>query len=155
MPGRAYVLRGRSISNIHALTAITLDQNGTDYGRGQASSGRRVLFGEVEQMLATGYVMPPRCWAAFDGGVISHDASRCYSNTQAKLSQQLAHQFASSPFMGNSDPLFPRRWAMHGCTRWTLKSCVDFLPEFESLSGVPARAANFSSCLGRVGIITR
>ena len=65
----------------------------------------------------------------------------------AKLSQQLAHRFMPSPFLAAGESIFPRCWATHGCTQWALKSCVDFLTGFESLSGVPARAAKFAARL--------
>jgi len=65
----------------------------------------------------------------------------------AKLSQRLASKFVPSPFRAGSEPLFPKRWALHGCTQWALKSCVDFLNNFESLSGVPPRATKFAARL--------
>lgn len=65
----------------------------------------------------------------------------------AKLSQRLASKFVPSPFLVGREPLFPKRWASHGCTQWALKSCVDFLNNFESLSGVPPRATKFAARL--------
>jgi hypothetical protein len=62
------------------------------------------------------------------------------------VSQQLANRFAPSPFLSDTE-LFPRRWATHGCTKWAVESCVEFLNVFESRAGVPARLAKHSARL--------
>jgi hypothetical protein len=58
----------------------------------------------------------------------------------AKLSKRLEQFFVPSPFLPR-ESIFPRRWATHGCTQWAMKSCIDFLTRFESLSGAPAKAS--------------
>jgi hypothetical protein len=65
----------------------------------------------------------------------------------ARLSQQLARRFTPTPFLAGPESIFPRRWATHGCTQWALKTCVDFLTGFESLSSISAKAANFAGRL--------
>jgi hypothetical protein len=63
-----------------------------------------------------------------------------------KLSRNLEVRFAPSPFIADRS-IFPQGWATHGCTKWAVKSCVDFLIAFESRAGVPARVAKHSARL--------
>jgi hypothetical protein len=65
----------------------------------------------------------------------------------AELSRTLENRFAPSPFLADTESLFPRRWATHGCTKWAVESCVEFLNVFESCAGVPARVAKHSARL--------
>lgn len=80
---------------------------------------------------------------------ITHFKSQWDGKTgaHAEVSRTLEDRFEPSPFLPDTESLFPRRWATHGCTRWALKSCVDFLIAFESLSGVPARVAKHAARL--------
>lgn len=57
----------------------------------------------------------------------------------AKISTQLQGKFAPSPFMGSGDPLFPKRWATTGCTKWAVESSVSFLHKFEELAQIEHR----------------
>ena len=66
----------------------------------------------------------------------------------SRLSKQLeVRGFGSSPFLPSTESIFPRRWATHGCTQWAVRSCVNFLTCFESLSEVPAKMKKFSARL--------
>jgi hypothetical protein len=65
----------------------------------------------------------------------------------AELSQQLTERFAQialSPFFSEKEPIFPRRWATHGCTRWALRSCVDFLINLESRANFLPKIPEYS-----------
>jgi hypothetical protein len=64
-----------------------------------------------------------------------------------KLSRKLENRFAPSSFLPSGESIFPRRWATHGCTKWAVKSCIDFLTDFESRSGVPERVAKHATRL--------
>jgi len=66
----------------------------------------------------------------------------------SKVSARLKGRFVPSPFMGEGDPLFPKRWATHGCTKWAVSSCLDFVYEFEKLSGIEHRFTKFQDRLG-------
>ncbi len=73
----------------------------------------------------------------WDGTIGSH----------AELSRTLENRFDPSPFLADTESLFPRRCATHGCTKWAVKSCIDFLTVFESRSGVPRRVAKHATRL--------
>ena len=54
-----------------------------------------------------------------------------------KISDLLRYKFDPSPFP-NDDPLiFPLRWASHSCTKWAVKSAVEFTNEFAKVGGLP------------------
>jgi hypothetical protein len=61
----------------------------------------------------------------------------------ARIAQQLAGRFEPSAFLPNTEAVFPRRWASHGCTRWAVRSSFLFVEEFETRTGVPARIVKF------------
>jgi hypothetical protein len=65
----------------------------------------------------------------------------------AELSRQLEHRFTPSQFLPAEDPIFPRRWATHGCMQWALKSCVDFLIDLESRANLPPKVGEYASQL--------
>ena len=60
-----------------------------------------------------------------------------------RLSAQLSGKFQPSPFMQGSAPLFPKRWATSGCTKWAIASCLSYVQHFEELSGLEHRFDNF------------
>ena len=66
----------------------------------------------------------------------------------AKISTQLKGRFSPSPFMGEGDPLFPKRWATSGCTKWALESTIAFLNDFEESAGLEHRLDKFIDRLG-------
>ena len=56
-----------------------------------------------------------------------------------KISDLLRYKFDPSPFP-NDDPLiFPLRWASHSCTKWAVKSAVEFTNEFAKVGGLPEK----------------
>lgn len=55
-----------------------------------------------------------------------------------KLSKKLKNKFDPSPFL-DDELVFPRRWATHGCTSWSVRSCLNFAAEFERLSNLPPK----------------
>ena len=61
----------------------------------------------------------------------------------ARISQQLGNRFVASAFLPNTEAVFPRRWASHGCTRWALASAFAFVKEFEAQAGVPPKIVKF------------
>lgn len=61
----------------------------------------------------------------------------------ARISQQLGHRFVASAFLPNSEGVFPRRWASHGCARWAVASSFEFVREFEAQAGVPPKIVTF------------
>ena len=56
-----------------------------------------------------------------------------------KISTKLKHKISGSPFLPQSEILFPRRWAGHSCTSWAVSSAITFAKEFERLAGLPAK----------------
>jgi hypothetical protein len=62
----------------------------------------------------------------------------------AKLSSQLTDRFLPSAFFSISEPIFPRRWATHGCTAWAIKSAISFVETFEVQAGLPKRLEQFT-----------
>ncbi len=63
--------------------------------------------------------------------------------THARVAELLRNRFALSPFLSESESIFPRRWASRGCARWAVDSAVDFLLAFESSSGIPPKVSKF------------
>ncbi len=49
----------------------------------------------------------------------------------ARLSKRLKHKFSLSPFILESEPLFPKRFISHGCAEWAVRSVVEFLRDFQ------------------------
>jgi hypothetical protein len=62
----------------------------------------------------------------------------------AKISKRLADRFVASPFLTDQEPIFPRRWATAGCTRWAVESAVSFLQDFEISAGLPPKIMKFA-----------
>ena len=56
-----------------------------------------------------------------------------------ELSRMLHGRFGGSPFLPETELLFPRRWASHSCTTWAVSNALCFAKEFERLSGLPAK----------------
>jgi hypothetical protein len=56
----------------------------------------------------------------------------------AKLSKRLKGLFTLSPFLAD-DLIFPRRWATHGCTKWSVESVRSFSEEFEATASLPSK----------------
>jgi hypothetical protein len=48
-----------------------------------------------------------------------------------RVSTVLAAKIAGSPFLSEPELLFPRRWASHDCTSWTVRSTVALMREVE------------------------
>ncbi|SRR6266581_2088980 len=65
----------------------------------------------------------------------------------AKVSAVLAGRFDPSPFLGPTEPLFPKRWATHGCTVWAVRSVVKFINEFDQRAGLPSLLTPFAERL--------
>jgi hypothetical protein len=61
----------------------------------------------------------------------------------AALSGRLSGRFSPTPFLGDSELIFPRRWASHGCTVWALNSIVQLLRVVEPCFPVPGRVESF------------
>lgn len=57
----------------------------------------------------------------------------------AKLSNKLRYKFQPTPFMEESAPLFPKRWASSGCAKWAVRSCLSFAERFEAKSALEPR----------------
>ena len=54
----------------------------------------------------------------------------------AKVSAQLKGRFNLSPFMGDVEPIFPKKWATSGCTKWAVQSSLAFINKFEELASL-------------------
>lgn len=52
-----------------------------------------------------------------------------------KISAKLQGKFGKSPFMEN-ESFLPKAWASYECTNWAVKSCIDFIYDFENRFGV-------------------
>ena len=65
----------------------------------------------------------------------------------AKLSAKLRGRFQASPFLQESAPLFPKRWASSGCAKWAVRSCLLFAEKFEAESGLEPRYKRFKDRL--------
>jgi hypothetical protein len=65
----------------------------------------------------------------------------------AKISSVLSARIKLSKFFPASEPLFPRGWASHSCTKWALESVVHFIEDFENRSDLPKRMAPFQERL--------
>ena len=57
----------------------------------------------------------------------------------AKVSAKLKPKIKGSPFLAESELLFPRRWSSHSCTSWAVNSAVAFANDFERLAGFSAK----------------
>jgi hypothetical protein len=55
-----------------------------------------------------------------------------------KLSQRLNGMFVPSAFLSD-ELVFPRRWATHGCTKWSIESVRSFAEQFELNAGLPSK----------------
>jgi hypothetical protein len=69
------------------------------------------------------------------------------ADEHARLSARLRGRFAPTPFLPDSEPIFPRRWASHGCTAWAVQSVVELIRVVESFFPGDSRAAQFASRL--------
>ena len=58
------------------------------------------------------------------------------SDHNKSISNKLRYKFEPSPFFSDDD-IFPQRWASYSCTKWAVKSVVDFLNEFVSIASLP------------------
>jgi len=67
--------------------------------------------------------------------------------SHARIGQQLANRFAPSAFLPQTEGVFPRRWASHGCTRWAVQSSVSFVRDFEVQAGVAPKIVKFTDRL--------
>lgn len=65
----------------------------------------------------------------------------------AKVSDRLKGRFAPSQLFGPNEPLFPRAWATHGCTRWAVETCLSFARIFEASADFPSKFEKFSDRL--------
>ncbi len=65
----------------------------------------------------------------------------------SKVSAVLKGKFAPSPFLGPSEPLFPKAWASHGCASWAVRSVVEFILDFERRASLASRIAPFADRL--------
>lgn len=50
----------------------------------------------------------------------------------AKVSARLSGRFKPSQYFQGHEPIFPRRWACHSCTKWAVDSCITFVEAFDS-----------------------
>jgi hypothetical protein len=55
------------------------------------------------------------------------------------LSDDLRSKTKGSPFLPESELLFPRRWASHSCTSWAVRNAIAFAKSFEQLAGLPPK----------------
>ncbi len=65
------------------------------------------------------------------------------SSGHIKVSDALRNRFAPSPFVGDAEALFPKRWATVGCTRWAVTSCQQFASNFAGLASIEDRFVQF------------
>jgi hypothetical protein len=56
-------------------------------------------------------------------------------------------KFAPSLYF-SQEPLFPRAWTTHGCTKWAVETCIAFIKEFEKRSGLAPKLDGFMEQLG-------
>lgn len=56
-----------------------------------------------------------------------------------KLSEELKGRIEGSPFLCETEGLFPRRFASHSCTKWAVQTCLAFAEEFEAKSGLESK----------------
>jgi hypothetical protein len=64
-----------------------------------------------------------------------------------QLSSELCSFFKPSEFLASDPGLFPRAWASHDCTIWAVNSVVRFIENFEDVTGLPHKMAEFSDRL--------
>jgi hypothetical protein len=67
------------------------------------------------------------------------------------LSKHLRCYIKPSPFFGGTGSLFPRLWASHSCTKWTVKTTIAFLSEFEKLGSIKPRMGDLLTRLPAEG----
>ncbi len=65
----------------------------------------------------------------------------------SKLSDKLSHMFKPSRFLKGNARLFPMGWASHSCTRWAVRTTVDFAKKFESVAGLTPKFDQFKERL--------
>ena len=68
----------------------------------------------------------------------------------AKVSGVIKGKACASPFFPPSESLFPRAWASHGSTQWSVRSVVSFILDFEKRSGIESRFAPFVERLSKI-----
>jgi hypothetical protein len=57
-----------------------------------------------------------------------------------KVSTQLqARRIEPTPFHTGESGLFPRRWASHSCTKWAIRSCLEFDSRLSAQLGLPSK----------------
>jgi hypothetical protein len=61
------------------------------------------------------------------------------ADEHAKISAKLDGKIVGSPFLPESEILFPRRWASHNCTTWAVSSVTAFARNFEQHAGLPPK----------------
>ena len=72
------------------------------------------------------------------------------SEAHANLSRRLKnvkYKFAPSPFFSAHEPVFPRTWATHGCTKWAVETALAIIDKFESRAKFTPKFAPFKDRL--------
>lgn len=68
-------------------------------------------------------------------------------NIHKTVSSKLSGRFEPTKFMGPHEPLFPKRWSSSGCTKWAVRSVVDFVTVFDEMAGFDSKIKKQASKL--------
>ncbi len=71
--------------------------------------------------------------------------------THVKVEELLRGKIERSPFLPQTEPLFPLGWVSHNCAAWAVRSTVRFILEFERLAGIESRLATFADRFSGIG----
>jgi len=55
-------------------------------------------------------------------------------NIHRKVTSSLSGRFEPTKFMGEHEPLFPKRWSSSGCTKWAVESVIKFIVLFDKMA---------------------
>ncbi len=68
-------------------------------------------------------------------------------NIHKTVASKLLGRFEPTKFMGLLEPLFPKRWSSSGCTKWAVRSVIDFVTVFDEMAGFHSKIKKQASKL--------